>query len=84
MSSQAYPLIDSFPPIFFGLSNGSVNIASSLTTSSKVAREVKSLRTKINSAVGASERESLIDSLSNIVNEYEEGWSSGSGEDSDE
>ena len=84
-SNLQFQLIDTFPEIFRTISEGgSVAVHSSLSTSSTVAKRVKDLQKVVTRTVGLDEREALSNGLGEIAEAYEEGWSSGSDDDSDD
>ena len=84
-SSLRFPLLDTFPDIFpsFTSSTKSVAVHSSLSTSTRVADRVKALRKVVVRMTGLEEREILSNGLGEIAEAYEEGWDSGSDDDSD-
>lgn len=55
----------------------------SLSTDTTVALRIKNLQHIVSRAIGVDEREVLSNSLGEIAEMYEEGWSSGSDEDDD-
>lgn len=55
----------------------------SLSTDTRVAARIKTLQTTVGRAIGVEEREALANSLGEMAEGYEEGWSSGSDEDED-
>ncbi|MCJ1436619.1 mtDNA inheritance, partitioning of the mitochondrial organelle [Xylographa pallens] len=84
-SSLPFEMLDTFPEIFRGVSDsGLVAVHASLSTSSTVAKRVKELQRVVTRTVGLDERESLSNGLGEIAEAYEEGWSSGSDDDSDD
>ncbi|MCJ1379570.1 mtDNA inheritance, partitioning of the mitochondrial organelle [Xylographa soralifera] len=84
-SSLAFEILDTFPEIFRDVSkSGLVAIHASLSTSSIVSTRVKGLQRVVARTVGLGEREALSNGLGEIAEAYEEGWSSGSDDDSDD
>lgn len=84
-SSLAFPLLDSFPRIFSlrpDLAKAAVH--SSLSTTTDISTRVKTLQKLVSRMVGLDERETLSNGLGEIREAYEEGWNSGSDEDSDD
>ena len=81
-----YPLIDSFPSIVCQPPNTSntLPILTCLSTTSRVSRRVKNLQGVVSRMVSPDEREALFNGLGEISEAYEEGWSSGSDDDSDD
>ena len=80
-----FPLLDSFPPIFYHASGQQKTVAvhSSLSTTSFVTKRLKSLQGVVRRFVGMEQREALFNGLGEIAEAYEEGWASGSDEDDD-
>ena len=85
-STLRYPLPDSFPSIFAERTDNSKSIAvhTSLSTTSKVAIYVEALQSVVNRTVQLYEREAMSNGLAEISESYEEGWSGGSDDDSDD
>ena len=84
-SSLAYPLLDSFPRIFSlrpDLAKAAVH--TSLSTTTDISTRIKTLQKLVSRMVGLDERETLSNGLGEISEAYEEGWNSGSDEDSDD
>ena len=83
-----FPLLDSFPEIFRGDDDEplteSLNITSSLSTDSSVARKLKQLRSTVIRSIGLEDRETLGNELMEMADEYHEGWSSGSDDGEDD
>ena len=83
-SSLEYPLLDSFPPIFSLSPNLSqVAVHTSLSTTSAISNRVKALQKIVSRLANLDERETLMNSLSEISESYEDGWQSGSEESDD-
>ncbi|EPE36710.1 Tubulin nucleotide-binding protein [Glarea lozoyensis ATCC 20868] len=79
-----FPLLSSFPGIYHHIQDDStINLTTSLSTTTAVASRLKSLQHIVNRAVGVEEREALSNSLGEMAEAYEEGWSSGSDEGDD-
>ncbi|OBT63547.1 hypothetical protein VE03_07030 [Pseudogymnoascus sp. 23342-1-I1] len=78
----AYPLPTSFPHIY-DRTSAALSVRTSLSTDTRVAARIKSLQTTVGRAIGVEEREALANSLGEMAEGYEEGWSSGSDEDED-
>ncbi|KAL8943898.1 MAG: hypothetical protein Q9216_000792 [Gyalolechia sp. 2 TL-2023] len=80
-----YPLLDSFPSIFTGnvSSTGAVGIQVSLSTTTQISKRAKGLQNIVARMTSVVDREALSNGLGEIAEEYEEGWVSGSDEDSD-
>lgn len=55
----------------------------SLATDTGVAVRIRGLRGAVGRAIGVEEREALANTLGEMTEAYEEGWSSGSDEDDD-
>jgi hypothetical protein len=84
-SELPYEVLETFPNIFENTSTGSLlAIHSRLSTTTKVANRVKSFKLVVSRSVGLDEREALSNGLGEIAEAYEEGWSSGSDENSDD
>ncbi len=80
-----YPLLDSFPSIFsVGADLTKVAIHTSLSTTSGVSSRVKTLQKLARQMANYDERENLSNGLGEIGEAYEEGWQSGSEDDSDD
>lgn len=81
-------MLDSFPEIFRGDDDEplteSLNITSSLSTDSSVARKLKQLRSTVIRSIGLEDRETLGNELMEMADEYHEGWSSGSDDGEDD
>lgn len=78
----AYPLPTSFPHIY-DRTSAALSVRTSLSTDTRVAARIKSLQTTVGRAIGVEEREALANTLGEMAEGYEEGWSSGSDEDED-
>ncbi|KAL8852837.1 MAG: hypothetical protein Q9221_002346 [Calogaya cf. arnoldii] len=80
----AYPLLDSFPEILVGKGHSSraAAIHGSLSTTSQMSKRTKGLQNMVSRMVDVVEREALSNGLGEIAEAYEEGWDSGSDEDS--
>jgi len=61
-----------------------VAVHSRLSTTTGVANRVKVLQAVVDRMIGLDEREALSNGLGEIAEAYEEGWSSGSDDDSDD
>ena len=84
-SSLEFPLLDSFPRIFsMRLNRAKVAVHTSLSTTTDISKRVKALQKLATRMVGLDERETLSNGLGEISEAYEEGWNSGSDEDSDD
>lgn len=85
-STLRYPLPDSFPRIFTGITENFKSIAlhTSLSTTSGVAVKIKALQSVVNRMVRVDEREALSNGLAEISESYKEGWSDRSDDDSDD
>lgn len=59
-------------------------VHSRLSTTTGVAKRVKVLQAVVGRMIGLDEREALSNGLGEIAEAYEEGWSSGSDDDSDD
>jgi hypothetical protein len=62
----------------------SLSVRTSLSTDSSVASRIKSIGSITSRIIKVDEREALVNSLSSIVDAYEEGWDSGSDEGDDD
>ncbi|KFX90559.1 hypothetical protein O988_08135 [Pseudogymnoascus sp. VKM F-3808] len=78
----AFPILTSFPHIY-DRTSASLSVRASLSTDTRVAARIKTLQTTVGRAIGVEEREALANSLGEMAEGYEEGWSSGSDEDED-
>ena len=84
-SSLIFPLLDSFPTIVTLSPNPTaVAVHTSLSTTTRISSRLKALQKVVSRIANLDERESLSHSLGDIGEAYEEGWESGSGEDSDD
>lgn len=84
-SSLEFPLLDSFPRIFSLQPNlAKVAVHTSLSTTADISKRVKALQKLVTRIGGLDERETLSNGLGEISEAYEEGWNSGSDEDSDD
>lgn len=80
-----YSLLDSFPNIFtLQPDSTTVVVHSSLSTTSRISKRVKALQGIVSRMANVDEREALANGLGEISEAYEEGWDSGSNEDSDD
>ena len=61
-----------------------IGVQTSLSTTSKVSGRIKSLQKVVGTMVNMDEREALSNGLGEIGESYEEGWVSGSDDDSDD
>ena len=59
-------------------------VTAALSTTSRVSRRIKDLQKVTSRAVNLDEREALSNGLGEIGEAYEEGWQSGSDNESDE
>ncbi|KAL8678020.1 MAG: hypothetical protein Q9186_005589 [Xanthomendoza sp. 1 TL-2023] len=84
-SSLPYPLLDSFPNIINRSASlgKSTAIHGTLSTTTQISKRTKGLQNIVSRLVDVSEREALSNGLGEIAEAYEEGWDSGSDEDSD-
>jgi hypothetical protein len=83
-SQLLFPILSSYPHIFrFPDHPQKLAINARLSTSTKVADSIRSLERVASGLLGVEEREALCDGLSNIAQEYEEGWD-GSDDDGDD
>ncbi|KAL9103684.1 MAG: hypothetical protein Q9163_001278 [Psora crenata] len=82
--SLAYPILDSSPSIFTNTSDGNINILTLLSTTSHISMCIKELQKYSSRIPKPEEREGLSNILGEIAEAYEEGWDSGSGDDSDD
>ncbi|KAL9594577.1 MAG: hypothetical protein Q9219_006961 [cf. Caloplaca sp. 3 TL-2023] len=84
-NSLVYPLLDSFPEILTESvsSTNATAVQTSLSTTTQISKRAKSLQNIISRMTGLMDREALSNGLGEIAEEYEEGWDSGSDEDSD-
>ncbi|KAL5612984.1 hypothetical protein BROUX41_003939 [Berkeleyomyces rouxiae] len=81
-----FPLLDSFPNIYskgFQGSTKDVDVDTILSTDNTVCEEIRLLKKASLFMVSQEDREGLGNSLLEIVDEYHEGWSSGSDSDDD-
>ncbi|PHH52251.1 Protein dml-1 [Ceratocystis fimbriata CBS 114723] len=81
-----FPLLDSFPDIYSKGYQGEVkclDVDTILSTDNTICDEIRLLKKVALFTVGQEDREGLGNSLSEIVDEYHEGWSSGSDDDDD-
>ncbi|KAF2148270.1 tubulin nucleotide-binding domain-like protein [Myriangium duriaei CBS 260.36] len=84
-TSLLFPLQSSFPEIYsFGSGEGKVAARATLSASANVARDVRALLDLAPRIVGVEDREALVEGLSTLAEEYEEGWSGGESDDDDE
>ncbi len=84
-STLEFPLLDSFPAIFSQPQQSSTTaVRASLSTTSGVSRHVKTLQKVVSRTVNLEEREALSNGLGEISEAYENGWQSGSEDESDE
>ncbi|KAK3356990.1 tubulin domain-containing protein [Lasiosphaeria hispida] len=89
-TALAFPLLDSFPPIFRRASDPgtplatAVNIISSLSADTAVSDQLKTLRTTVARSIGVEDREALGNELAEMAEEYHEGWSSGTDDGEDD
>lgn len=74
-----YPVPDSFPPIFFptNTANESLTVHTSVATTSHIAIQIRAMNTIVARTVASDERESLRNSLGELVETYEDGWNGG-------
>jgi hypothetical protein len=79
-----YPVLSSSPKIFQFLGNlDKVAVTASLSTSTRMARHVRDMAGFARVSYGVDEREAVHDGLSGMAEEYEEGFSDLSSEESD-
>ena len=80
-----FPILNSYPHIFrFANSPEKLAIKARLSTSTKVANQIRELESGARSLIGIDEREAICDGLANMAAEYEEGWSGSDGSDDDD
>lgn len=83
-TSLLYPILSSSPKIFQLPGNlDKIAVTASLATSTKVAKHVRDMAGFARVAYGVDEREAVYDGLSGVAEEYEEGFSDLSSEESD-
>ena len=61
-----------------------VDLTASLSTDSAIANRLQLLRSTVVRSIGIEDRENLSNELAEMVDEYHEGWSSGSDEGEDD
>lgn len=84
-SRLLFPLLSSYPKIFrFRDRPEKLAVKTALSTSTRVADQVRDLERSARRLVGLDEREALCDELTRIAEEYEEGWSGSGDSDGDE
>ena len=78
-------MLTSFPCILHPESKPQyVATQSSLTTSSLVAKRLRSVQSAVSALIARDEREALFDGLATMREEYEEGWDVDSDEDDED
>jgi hypothetical protein len=83
-SPLLFPILSSYPRIFqFAGRPEKLAVKAMISTSTKVADQVRELERAARRLIAVDEREALCDGLSRIAQEYEEGWS-GSNDSYDE
>ncbi|KKA30352.1 hypothetical protein TD95_001040 [Thielaviopsis punctulata] len=83
---QGFPLLDSFPSIYTGMRDVADETAAVqvvVSADSGVSNEMEALKRVAVGTVGAADREELGNGLSEIVDEYRDGWWSGSESEDD-
>ena len=84
-SPLLFPMLSSYPKIFrFDDRPEKLAVKATLSTSTKVADQVRELERIARRLIGIEEREALCDGLARIAEEYEEGWSGGDDSDDDD
>ena len=84
-SPLLFPMLSSYPQIFrFDDGPERLAVKTTLSTSTKVADQVRELERIARRLVGIEEREALCDGLARIAEEYEEGWSGSDDSDDDD
>ncbi|KAL8950357.1 MAG: hypothetical protein Q9222_003609 [Ikaeria aurantiellina] len=80
-----FPLLDSFPDVILELASltKTVAIHASLSTTTQISKRAKGLQNIVSRMVEVADREALANGLGEIAEQYEEGWSSGSDEESE-
>lgn len=82
-----YPLLDSFPAIYFDHNGSSLEqsagVDTRLSTDAAVSDAVKGLRSSTVPYTAVDEREDLGNALAELADSYRDGWSSGSDDDDD-
>lgn len=81
-----YPIVDSFPNILSDQLSGldSIAVHTSLSTTYQICGRIKGLQVVVGRVGDIAEREAISNRLGEIVEAYQEGWESGSEDDSDE
>ncbi|RCI14121.1 hypothetical protein L249_7915 [Ophiocordyceps polyrhachis-furcata BCC 54312] len=84
-SALPFPLLNSFPPLYEDVSAnpGGIPVKTVLSTDASISARLRSLRSQIRPSVSAVEREELGNALSDIVDAYQEGYSSDNDEGDD-
>ncbi len=79
---------DSFPGIYTGKNGASLSqsagVATILSTDSKISDDLKGLSALVATSIGIEDREDICNSLAQLAEEYQDGWSSGSDEGEDD
>lgn len=84
-SSLMFPLLSSFPSLYRDApAEQAISVRTSLTTDSTVSARVRMLQPQGLRSVAPEEREALGNSLMDIADAYQDGWSSGSDEGDDD
>ncbi|KAL9044631.1 MAG: hypothetical protein Q9214_002243 [Letrouitia sp. 1 TL-2023] len=85
-SPLKYPIVDSFPNILSDQLAGldSIAVHTSLSTTYQISGRIKGLQSVVGRVGDMAEREAISNRLGEIAEAYQEGWDSGSGDDSDE
>ncbi|RDA88484.1 hypothetical protein CP532_6604 [Ophiocordyceps camponoti-leonardi (nom. inval.)] len=85
-SSLPFPLLNSFPPLYEDASSdvGGIPVKTVLSTDSSISTRLRSLRSQIRPSVSAVDREEMGNALSDIVDAYQQGYSSDSDEGDDD
>lgn len=82
-----FPLLDSFPDILvprFSHGLDSVAVHTTLSTTQAISQDIQRLQKIVNRTASLEEREALSNGLGNIAEAYDDGWDSGSDNDSDD
>jgi hypothetical protein len=84
-SSLLFPILSSYPKIFrLPGRPEKLAVKASMSTSTRVADQVRELERTARRLVAVDEREALCDGLSRIAEVYEEGWDGSDGSDDDD
>ncbi|RDA93344.1 hypothetical protein CP533_0325 [Ophiocordyceps camponoti-saundersi (nom. inval.)] len=85
-SALVFPLLNSFPPLYgdASIDTGGIPVNTALSTDASISARLRSLRSQICPSVSAAEREEMGNSLADIVDTYQQGYSSDSDEGDDD